>query len=305
MHLGPSSIRHRYRQHLATRSRGQALLEFALILPVFMLLFAGALDMGRLYASQIAIANAAREGALEAAQNPTSFEANQPCNGITNRVMCRAVGEASGSFVTISPSNVSLTCTPSCDDQIGYTATVRVQAPFTLITPILAPILGGQTITLSSSQVAAMMTAPNLGPSPSPSPSPTPDPSATPSPTPSPSPTPPVTPAPTPTPSGAPTPSPTPACFTLPTAQFHLVPNSGKKKRDFFTVTDQSTYSPAACPITTWSWSWGDSGAGSTSNLQAPPDHQYQTQGTYIISLVVTNNAGTSAPYSRPVTVTP
>ena len=125
-----------------------------------MLLFAGALDLGRLYASQIAVANAAREGAMEAAQNPTSFAANQPCDSITNRVMCRALGEATGSFVTISPTNVSLTCSPACDDQLGYIATVQVQAPFTLLTPILAPILGGQTITLTSSQVASMMTAP-------------------------------------------------------------------------------------------------------------------------------------------------
>ncbi|HEY8199257.1 MAG TPA: TadE/TadG family type IV pilus assembly protein [Candidatus Limnocylindrales bacterium] len=305
MLAGPRSLWPRYRRHAASRSRGQALLEFALILPVFMLLFAGALDLGRLYASQIAVANAAREGALEAAQNPTSFEANQPCNGITNRVMCRALGEATGSFVTITPGNVSLTCNPACDDQIGYTATVRVEAPFTLLTPILSPIIGGQTITLGSSQVAAMMTAPDAGPTPSPSPSPTPDPSATATPIPTPSPTPPVTPAPTPSPSGAPTPSPTPACTVLPTAQFSLHPNSGKKKRDLFTVTDQSTFSEPACPITTWSWSWGDAGAGSTSNLQFPPDHEYQAQGQYIISLVVTNGAGTSAPFTRTVTVTP
>jgi Flp pilus assembly protein TadG len=289
---------------LRTRSRGQALLEFALLLPVFLLLFAGALDLGRLYASQIAVANAAREGAMEAAQNPTSFAANQPCDSITNRVMCRALGEATGSFVTISPTNVSLTCSPACSSQMGYIATVQVQAPFTLLTPILAPILGGQTITLTSSQVASMMTAPGPVATPSPSPSPTPDPSATPSPTPSPSPTPPVTPAPTPSPTGGPTPSPTPACFTLPTAQFHLNPNSGKKKRDSFTVTDQSS-SEAWCPITTWSWSWGDAGAGSTSDLQFPPGHVYQTQGTYTIALVVTNLAGTSAPYTRTVTVTP
>ncbi len=290
-----------------TRSRGQALLEFALILPVFMLLFAGALDLGRLYASQIAIANAAREGALEAAQNPTSFEANQPCNGITNRVMCRALGEATGSFVTISPSNVSLTCTPACDDQIGYTATVSVQAPFTLITPILAPILGGQTdhpllvpggghddgpIFRPHANARPDSLAPDPSPSPTPSPSPRrhrarpdrrPD-SDT---------------------GSTVTPSPTPACFTLPTAQFTVFPNSGKKKKDSFTVTDQSTPGEALCPITTWSWSWGDSGAGSTSNLQAPPDHVYQSQGTYTISLVVSSAAGTSAPYTRTVTVTP
>ena len=76
------------------------------------------------------------------------------------------------------------------------------------------------------------------------------------------------------------------------------------RRRDSFSVTDQST-SEAWCPITTWSWSWGDAGAGSSSDLQDPPGHVYQTQGTYTISLVVTNLAGTSAPYTRTVTVTP
>ena len=44
-------------------SRGQALVELALILPVFLVLFAAALDLGRLYYSQITIHNAAKEGA--------------------------------------------------------------------------------------------------------------------------------------------------------------------------------------------------------------------------------------------------
>ena len=54
------------------RPLGQSLVELALILPVMMLLFAGALDLGRAVYSQIMIENAAKEGALEAARNPRS-----------------------------------------------------------------------------------------------------------------------------------------------------------------------------------------------------------------------------------------
>ena len=47
------------------RSRGQSLVELALVLPVLMLLLAGALDLGRLYYSQITITNAAKPGSTD------------------------------------------------------------------------------------------------------------------------------------------------------------------------------------------------------------------------------------------------
>src|SRR5436190_23762977 len=63
-------------RHLRSRTRGQSLIEFALILPVFLMFFAAILDLGRVAAAQIAIANAAREGAFQAAQTPTDFDSS-------------------------------------------------------------------------------------------------------------------------------------------------------------------------------------------------------------------------------------
>ncbi|HAF49233.1 MAG TPA: pilus assembly protein TadE [Anaerolineaceae bacterium] len=53
------------RNHLkiVSRSRGQSLVEFALVLPLLLLLILGALDFGRLFHAQIVLTNAAREGA--------------------------------------------------------------------------------------------------------------------------------------------------------------------------------------------------------------------------------------------------
>jgi Flp pilus assembly protein TadG len=45
------------------RERGAAAVEFALILPVFVLLIVGMLEFARAYNAQISISNAAREGA--------------------------------------------------------------------------------------------------------------------------------------------------------------------------------------------------------------------------------------------------
>ena len=47
---------------------------------------AAALDLGRLYYSQITIHNAAKEGALEASRNPGSFDNTKGCDADTNRV---------------------------------------------------------------------------------------------------------------------------------------------------------------------------------------------------------------------------
>ena len=43
-------------------SRGQSLVEFALVLPLFVLLLVGVFDLGRAFFAYIAISNAAREG---------------------------------------------------------------------------------------------------------------------------------------------------------------------------------------------------------------------------------------------------
>ena len=50
------------------RSRGQTLVEFALILPVFLTLTLGVVDGARIFTAYIAVTNAAREGVLYASQ---------------------------------------------------------------------------------------------------------------------------------------------------------------------------------------------------------------------------------------------
>jgi len=162
---------HRRRDRQSTRrQRGQSLVEFALVLPVFAILFATALDLGRAFYAQISLANAAREAAFQAAETPTSYQANTPCptapaSPDNNLVMCRALLEARGSFMNVQPADVTLTCSPSCTVAAGNTATVRVQGLFTLVTPILTPFFGGsQTMTLSSTATAAMLVMPTRPP---------------------------------------------------------------------------------------------------------------------------------------------
>jgi Flp pilus assembly protein TadG len=145
------------------RSRGQAIVELALILPVLLVLLAAGADLARLFHSQVAIESAARAGALEAASNPTSFVAGQPCSTATNRVMCAVLTESAGSFLTVAPADVTLTCTPTpCAEALGNTVEVRVVGHFSLMTPILAVFTGGTNVVFSQSAVAQISVRPTV-----------------------------------------------------------------------------------------------------------------------------------------------
>ncbi len=292
----------RLRRHLATRSRGQAIVELALVLPVFLVLLAAGADLARLFHSQVAIESAARAGALEAAIHPTSFVSGQACNTLTNRVTCAVLTESSGSFLTVSASDVSLACTPDpCAEALGNQVTVTVVGHFSLLTPILSAFFGGTDVTFAQSASAQIAVRPSVGaPTPTPTATPLPTPTPTPTPTPVPTPTPTGTVAPTPTPTPAPTPTPTPFCIP-PTADFSFSPSSGIKKKTNFQFTDLSTTTPS-CPLT-WSWNFGDGAGDSASTLQNPV-HQYQIKGTFTVTLVVSNFGG-PATRTRTVSVSP
>ncbi|HEY6058609.1 MAG TPA: PKD domain-containing protein [Candidatus Limnocylindrales bacterium] len=259
------------------RSRGQSLVEFALILPAFILLFGTVLDLGRLAAARVAVTNAAREGAFQAAKTPTSFVANQPCPSAgtdgkpaTNKITCRTLLESKGSVVTIAPSDVAVTCsTAGCPTGMGSTVTVDVTGHFQLLTPLLASFFGGTTnVTFKASSTTQIETLPPPDSSPLPSPSPSNSPS----------------------PSPTASPSLPPGCG-LPSAGFtHNESPSNMKAPVTITVTDTST-SPPACPITTWVWHFGDGTIVSGSSSTAPP-HTYIVAGTYQVNLTVSSAGG-------------
>jgi PKD repeat protein len=137
------------------KSRGQSLVEFALVLPVFLVFLAGALDLGRVFYANISLNNAAREGAFQAAKNPASFGAGQTCDASDRgKIVCRVQLESRNSAITIADGDVSATCSNSCNAAYGSTVTVKVKGSFQLVTPILSAIFGGTTVPLNSAATA-------------------------------------------------------------------------------------------------------------------------------------------------------
>jgi Flp pilus assembly protein TadG len=149
------------------RSRGQTFVEFALILPVFLLMTLGVVDAARVFSSYIAITNGAREGALYASAGnytkwcstsstvacPTGFTAaNQATNpdNIAFRVQQESTGLTQNRIVLLAPTCDSGTCSAS-----STLVTVRVRYTMTLFVPIVSAILGNPVV-LNASTTAVI-----------------------------------------------------------------------------------------------------------------------------------------------------
>lgn len=173
----------RFRGH----QRGQSLVELALVLPILLVLLAAALDLGRVFYATVSLNNAAREGALQAAETPGSYVEDAACNTTTNLVVCRVLLEAKGTMTTVNPTDIDVACAlPGCPKQAASMVTVEVRGTFTLLTPLLRAILGTETLNLKSTATAQVNYLPPAAvlPSASPSASVAPSPSASCSPVP-------------------------------------------------------------------------------------------------------------------------
>jgi hypothetical protein len=144
--------------------------EFALIVPIALLLMGAALDLGRLFYAQVAIENAAREGAFFGSANPRCDTATRAFCADPDTAEWRVRNEAVG----LDGLNVAFTCssggTPvsmtSC--QAGDTYQAVVSTGFGLVTPLLLPIVGSN-INLEASATAIVLDDafdPNASPQP-------------------------------------------------------------------------------------------------------------------------------------------
>jgi PKD repeat protein/Flp pilus assembly protein TadG len=349
------------------RRHGQSVVEFALVLPIFLVLLLMAVDFGRLFFTYIQVSNAAREAAAYGAAQPTD----------TTGMQARAVQEKNAQMqgeAALDP--IDATCanqagsTISCSSSpggagAGNTLTVTVHQPFRFLTPLVNDMFGSSFRMSASATTAVFVSAiggTGGGPGSCAPPSnatftliatgldivanpdgskpdtgvctisgynwdfgdgesavgssipvthtyaspgtytvtlevtnqggsltairtvtvppavPTPTPTSTPAPTPT------STAAPTPTPTATPTPTPTPCA--APTANFTWI--SGNPRRSI-TFTDTST-APPGCPISTWLWTFGD---GSPNSNAPNPFHSFPSNnGTWNVTLTVTNATG-------------
>lgn len=160
----------RARIPLALRSeRAQGLVEFALVVPLIMLLIIVAVDGGRAVIAYNTLANAARHGARVAAVNqlmpnpqPASCNEDMPIEDISQpHWSARACAAQFSMDLKVPPSEVAitfsvptdvpqLTCTAPSNLHPGCIATVSLSADWHAITPVVGQLLGTIHLTASS-----------------------------------------------------------------------------------------------------------------------------------------------------------
>lgn len=166
--------------------RGQSFVEFALLLPVLLVLVLGTVDLGRAYFASVSLENAVKEGAFFGARDPDCATAGATCPDPSN-VQARVDLEMNGMTVAnfqakcFVPGTTVFTgagkALADCED--GDLYYVASQTPFTLVTPLVAGLLGN-TLTLSSDATSVVVTS--FEPGSSTVPIPTTSPSGTPAP---------------------------------------------------------------------------------------------------------------------------
>ena len=145
------------------RGNGQSLVEFALVIPIIVLLIAAFVEIGRAVFAYNTIANAAREGARVAAVNQlediTDCDASRPVEdpfephwSIRGCVLVAAktLGITTDN-ITIdydTPPDTTLTCDPVL--HIGCIATITVTYDYSVSTPFVNMLIGGFTMSQTS-----------------------------------------------------------------------------------------------------------------------------------------------------------
>jgi hypothetical protein len=138
--------------HLRRASAGQGLVEFALVIPIFLLLMIAVFDIGRGVFAYNTLTNAAREGARMAI-------VNQHVPTIVARAKAStAIVELNDPSVTVGYFQVADDGSPDTSDPcspvaVGCLVVVSFEADYRPITPLISSWLFSEGVTFTASSV--------------------------------------------------------------------------------------------------------------------------------------------------------
>ena len=263
------------RRNPGAPARGQAMVEFALVLPILALLLVMAIDFGRVFFGWVALHNASRIAA--------DFAASHTENWATSEDTYRAVVRGDLQAINCSPAGGGAWTDADIPDPdypsgttTGSPAVVGLECSFELITPLASSILGGQvSVGAESSFPIHKAIQQPLPPDTQPEPS-------------------------DPAPSEDPGPDPD-ECGT-PVADFTWSPVPARKNQ-VTSFSDASTI--GTCTVIAWSWNF-DPGTSSVQN----PAHTFTWPGQsgndreFDVQLTITTSGGVDS-VTKEVTVRP
>ncbi len=251
--------------------RGQGLVEFALIVPVFLFFLLIAVDFGRLLFTYIQLSNTAREAAAYAAFNPTTDSASLTTVALreSNTQAQRGEGAITATSSCTDSAGAALDCALARGGAgAGNRIKVNVGETFTFFTPIINSFWGGGGLQVGTSATAAVIVYSSGGG----------------------------------TPSTCTTPPPTPT-FTWQSPNKVLQPL-------LISVDAGASSNPASpCQIVGYEWDFGGAASLATATPDDPNgegithDYEFLLPGTYTVTLITSNGAGDSPPATQTVTL--
>jgi Flp pilus assembly protein TadG len=126
-------------QSYRKKRRGAAAVEFAVVAPIFLLLFFGMIEYGRMVMVQQVLTNASREGARCAVLDGST---NQNVVDTVTRYLTS--GSIQGANITVTPTN-------PVDAGFGDPVTVSVDIGFSQVSWLPSPMyLGGKTLSATT-----------------------------------------------------------------------------------------------------------------------------------------------------------
>ena len=157
------------------RGRGQALVEFALVLPILLLMIFGIVDAGRLIYTYNTVSNAARDGARVAIVNQSNF-GTDTCDTTSATAWPIGCAVTSGLELGLTGADVQVSyrdptdsgpciIPPATQLSIGCLAVVTVTGGFTAITPVIGQIIGPHSLS-STTKIPIERVCSNPPPSP-------------------------------------------------------------------------------------------------------------------------------------------
>lgn len=136
-----------------TRKRGQALVEFALVFPLLLLMVFGIIDAGRLIYTYNTVANSARNGARVAIVNQSTL-GTDTCDTTMATAYPKGCALSSGIALGLTAGDVSVNYRDPTDDtkdcsvlSIGCIAIVKVTGQFQPLTPVIGQLIGPVSLT--------------------------------------------------------------------------------------------------------------------------------------------------------------
>jgi Flp pilus assembly protein TadG len=135
------------------RERGAAAVEFALVLPVLVMIMMGIIDFGMVTNAQAIVANAARDGARAASMGANASTAcTAAVKAATTLLGYSNTGNCSTSVPSVTVTCLDVTgagCSSSFDTsrEVGGTAVVSVTYTYKWVSPAIFGLPGQTTIT--------------------------------------------------------------------------------------------------------------------------------------------------------------